>query len=106
MANGGPPPDSGSAYIIICNGRTDAGLANAYDDKVRAVASCAAQFAAFMGQEYGSEEDFKADIQPLAHLQHQLMNHAIGVHVLSHDELNAIFVQMFAEMSNLEGEYS
>ena len=105
MSNGDPPPDSGAPYIIICSGRTDAGLANAYDDKVRAVASCAAQFAAFMGQEYGSE-DFKADIQPLAHLQHQLMNHAIGVHVLTHDELDAIFVQMFAEMSRLEGEYS
>src|SRR2546429_4496631 len=86
MSNG--EPVSGSPYIIICGSRIAVALAKDYDAKVYAASQGAAQFAAFMGVIYGDSDDWQADIQPLAKLQHQLMNHAIEVHKLSHEEID------------------
>lgn len=105
MSNGDPDPISGAPYIIICSGRTDVALAKAYDDKVNAASHCAASFAAFMATTYGDAEGFAENLRPVTTIQHQLMNHAIGKHKLSHDELEAKFIELFAAMTTLEGEY-
>ncbi len=107
MSNGDPDPISGAPYIIICSGRTEVAISNTYDDKVLAASRCAARFAAFMGLTYeSSSDDFTTDLRPVTTIQHQLMNHAIGVHSLSHSELDQKFVDLFAAMTALEGEYS
>lgn len=105
MSNGDPDPISGAPYIIICSGRTAVALANTYDAKVLAATECSARFAAFMGTEYGEDTDFVEDLRPVTTIQHQLMNHAIGVHELSREELDQKFVDLFAAMTALEGEY-
>jgi len=105
MSNGDPDPISGAPYIIICGGRTGVALATTYDEKVIAATQCSAQFAAFMGMEYGDSDDFISDLRPITTIQHQLMNHAIGVHKLSHDELDQKFADLFAAMATMEGEY-
>lgn len=105
MSNGDPDPISGAPYIIICSGRTEVATVNTYDEKVLAASRCAARFAAFMGTKYGDGVDFNDDLRPVTAIQHQLMNHAIGQHALSHEDLDAKFVQLFAAMTVLEGEY-
>jgi hypothetical protein len=106
MSNGDPDPISGAPYIIICSGRTEVALSNDYDSKVLAASRCAARFAAFMGLTYPSSADFVSDLRPTTTIQHQLMNHAIGTHSLSHSQLDQKFVDLFAAMSEMEGEYS
>ncbi len=105
MSNGDPDPISGAPYIIICSGRTGVAIAHTYDDKVLAASRCAARFASFMGITYGSDDDFVSDLRPVTTIQHQLMNHATGIHSLSHDELDQKFIDLFEAMSVLEGEY-
>ena len=105
MSNGDPDPVSGSPYIIICNGRTAVALAKNYDDKVVAASTCAATFAAFMGIVYGNAVDFATDLAPITTIQHELMNHALGVHAFSHDKLDAKFIALFDAMTALEREY-
>lgn len=105
MSNGDPDPISGAPYIIICSGRTSVALARDYDSKVVMAAHCAAGFAAFMESEYGSRDDFNDDLRPVTVIAHQLMNHAIGQHKLSHEELDAKFTELWAAMTALEDEY-
>jgi hypothetical protein len=105
MSNGDPDPISGASYIIICSGRTEVALSKTYDEKVLAASRCAARFAAFMGMEYGDAPDFNDGLRPVTTIQHQLMNHAIGRHALSHHELDVKFIELFAAMTVLEGEY-
>ncbi len=109
MSNGDPDPISGAPYIIICSGRTEVALSNTYQDKVLAASRCAARFAAFTGVVYGQgadEGDFIDDIHPVTTIQHQLMNHAIGVHPLDHSELDQKFVDLFDAMAAFESEYA
>lgn len=105
MSNGDPPPVSESPYIIICSGRTEVALAKNYDDKVIAATQCSARFAAFMGIQYGKSDDFAEDLRPITTIQHQLMNHAIGQHNLTHNELDTKFSDLWAAMTVMEGEY-
>lgn len=105
MSNGDPPPISETPYIIICSGRTGVALATTYDEKVIAATTCSARFAAFMGIKYGESDDFTNDLRPITVIQHELMNHAIGQHKLSHEELDQKFTDLFAAMTTLEGEY-
>ena len=103
MSNG--IPDSGAPYIVICSGRIDVGLANNYDSKVSAAGLSAAAFSAFMAQAYPSDE-LTADLHSISVLQHKLMNHAIGVEKLTHEQIDATITELFDAMSAIEQEYA
>lgn len=100
------PGDSRAVYVIICSTRIEVALAKTYDDKVVGAAHGAADFAAFMETAYGDQEDFATDLAPVTKIQHALMNHAIGKHSLGHEQLDQKFIDLFAAMSQMEGEYS
>lgn len=101
MSNGGPPPVSGSSYIIICNGRIGVAAGKGLEAKICAASNCAAQLCSFIESSYEGVD--KADFGPVSELQHYLMDNLKTIRPKECDEKIA---GLFDLLDALEDKYS
>lgn len=94
------PPTSGSRapYIIICNGRIEAAVAQNGFQAIRAASNCAAALVTYYGDRLTYE-----DTRPISKLQHEMMDLVTGrARAQTLDAGNAMVNQMFTLLDALE----
>lgn len=107
MTHGGPHPQSSASYIIICSGRIAVAIANKIEDKIDAASKCAAQLCSFI--ESTANELNSKDFLPIQTLQHELMDHLLGIdesRKLKDVDIEHKIAEMFLEFDALEDKYS
>lgn len=96
----GPPPISGSSYIIICSIRTELLAAKDAVEKIVIVNRGAGWLCSFMELAYEAKPE---DLAEISVLQHTLMD---GILTLSKDEVESKCTEMVKLFYRLEKKYS